>query len=277
MKVSIAELAEKCYPEDVMIGTEDKELNARVKARVLAQIGASPRRHRGRTVRLTLLLAAVFALLAVTAYAAGLFRMNREDASAADLRGSIWRRADSSPDAPVYDYAEDGLTFTFEGDGPAHAIEVRPGWLPGEPTHVSGSGGPAYDWSGWYDYLIRDLAELEPVENPTDLRTIPYMISCGAAYPGHRLVLAGDYTIVKEEDWDGLSVTEVTLLWQEERGVENYVILFHPTEGYLVIISGGAELETLERIARELEIRETGVLEAAPAPNGTGMINIGRG
>ena len=40
MKLSIAELAEDCCPEEIMIGTEDKALTRRVKARVLAQIQA---------------------------------------------------------------------------------------------------------------------------------------------------------------------------------------------------------------------------------------------
>lgn len=41
MKLSIADLSEQCFPEDVMIGREDAALTERVKARVFAEIGVA--------------------------------------------------------------------------------------------------------------------------------------------------------------------------------------------------------------------------------------------
>lgn len=73
MKLSIAELAEDCCPEEIMIGTEDKALTRRVKARVLAQIRAErgqerrtghPRSRRLLTLALAAALLLSFGLVA---------------------------------------------------------------------------------------------------------------------------------------------------------------------------------------------------------------------
>lgn len=44
MKLNIADLSENCYPENVMLGKEDKDFTARVKARVMAEIEAENRK-----------------------------------------------------------------------------------------------------------------------------------------------------------------------------------------------------------------------------------------
>ena len=38
---------------------------------------------------------------------------------------------------------------------------------------------------------------------------------------------------------------------------ENYVFMFSPDEGYLINIGGTADMETLEHIARDLDVRVT--------------------
>ncbi|MBO5570632.1 MAG: hypothetical protein J6A79_17115 [Clostridia bacterium] len=72
--------------------------------------------------------------------------------------------------------------------------------------------------------------------------------------------------------------TNYTLRWNYERA--NFVLLFNIEQGWLVSITGTAPLETLEHIAFELEIRDSG----EPAFSGEnqvieamGMIDPGRG
>ena len=94
MKLSIAELAEDCFPEDVMIGNKDAELTARVKARVLAKIeaenSAADMREKRLSVRprkiVTLGLAAALMLsFGLAAYAIGSIHAARQQELRAEL------------------------------------------------------------------------------------------------------------------------------------------------------------------------------------------------
>ena len=91
--------------------------------------------------------------------------------------------------------------------------------------------------------------------------------------------------MVKEESWDDWQVTMLTSdysrctqRWTYERA--NYVLLFNSEEGWLIMVSGTDPLDTLEHIARELEIRDSG----RPAFSGEdsavesiGILDPGRG
>ena len=101
----------------------------------------------------------------------------------------------------------------------------------------------------------------------------------------HRRIINGEVTTVKEEIWGDWQVTELTSdythctqHWAYERA--NYVLLFNSEQGWLVMVSGTDDLETLEHIARELEIRDSG----EPAFSGEdsaiesiGILDPGRG
>ena len=80
-----------------------------------------------------------------------------------------------------------------------------------------------------------------------------------------------------ETDWDGLQVTEITLSRAE--GVsENYVILFAPDAGYMIIVAGMSDMGELEKIAKGLDIRVTDTPVSASWINtGIDAINLGRG
>ena len=53
--------------------------------------------------------------------------------------------------------------------------------------------------------------------------------------------------------------------------IENYLMLFDQSTGYLVLISGESDIETLEHIAYEMEIRES----SSPRIEYTGGVPIG--
>ena len=106
--------------------------------------------------------------------------------------------------------------------------------------------------------------------------------------PGNfKTVINGEVTIVKEEDWGDWHVTELTSdytnctwRWSYERA--NYVLLFNSEKGWRVDVTGTADLETLEHIARELEIRDSGERpyfadSGETVVEGIGMIDPGRG
>ncbi len=61
----------------------------------------------------------------------------------------------------------------------------------------------------------------------------------------------------------------------------NYVFMFDETKGYFVRVAGAADMETLEKIARNIEVRESSTpyeLEPAGTPRSNiCIIDLGRG
>ena len=60
-------------------------------------------------------------------------------------------------------------------------------------------------------------------------------------------------------------------------GDDNYVLLFNPEHGYMIRVGGGLDMEIMEKIAQNLEVRITDEeVEYNPDYN-IGIINVGRG
>ena len=95
-------------------------------------------------------------------------------------------------------------------------------------------------------------------------------------------MLNGNVSVVKEErlgDWELLEVTsDYSEMIYSTYDRANYILLFQKTTGYLVLISGELDMETLEHIAYEMEIRESGIpkVELTGDPL-IGTIDLARG
>ena len=66
--------------------------------------------------------------------------------------------------------------------------------------------------------------------------------------------------VVKEEDWGELHITEIEqqTYFKDENGASithRFVLVFDSAAGWYISIGGTADFETLEHIARELEVR----------------------
>ena len=125
---------------------------------------------------------------------------------------------------------------------------------------------------GWTKRLFCDSGDI-----------IPYSISTSDRISnGFQLVLSGDVSVVIEEhlgDWKLLEVTsDCSKLIYPTCDRANYILLFQKTTGYLVLISGELDMETLEHIAYEMEIRESGIpkVEHTGGPL-IGTIDLARG
>ena len=166
-----------------------------------------------------------------------------------------------------------GMVLTFEGpEEIPNQPEFRCFYLPSETTFGF------TDAEGWATYLSDNGQGAE----------IPYIIAARAVRPGNfKTVINGEVTVVKEEDWGEWHVTELTsdytnCTWRWSYEKANFVLLFNGEKGWLIEITGTDELETLEHIARELEIRDSGQLpyfaeSEETAIEGIGMIDPGRG
>ena len=101
-------------------------------------------------------------------------------------------------------------------------------------------------------------------------------------------VLNAEPVTIEEETWDNWKVTKVVADYSNTEwsslnkhlSIVNYILMFDEEHGILAIVQGEDSMDTLEKIAKNLEIRETD----NPVPQGNsldeiqiGMMDIGRG
>ncbi len=239
---------------------------------------AKPRRVR-RRIGSTLLIAAVLiSLFTITAYAFGLFRVEPSELTKENAEDQMWIFTDSEGNEMRWgDHCEHGFSFYFSGEETPRRVVFRPGWLPQEPTFWFpgvdiDKGSPVWDGEnvGWMEYLLDERQKetnFFPEPGIHDVG-IPYLVTINYAFKDHYLVFNGACDIVKHENWDQFEVYELTCekeihlrpgVTDREDVIsrENYVLLFSLDEGYMINVGGTSDLETLEHIARELEIRTT--------------------
>ena len=191
-----------------------------------------------KTTRILLIAAAITALLAATALAAGLFSTKAspvEDGSG--LSGSWNGHTVTYPDTQMY--------LTFESGNPRHEVYFKAGWLP-TPATVNETGDDGYS------FYLADEGE-GSVE--------PYCINSHnhVSINDIRFALNGKAEVVLQDEWNGLERTEITV---DYSGVEyisfptaNYIMLFDPADNWMLQIAGTSDMDVLEKIAENLEIR----------------------
>ncbi len=271
MKLSIYDLADDCFPEQVTLGEQDAAMIARIQERVRKEIRMDAKRqrhHTSRTIRIVALVAAVAAALSATAYASGLFKMHMNAPGDGEVVSGTWseRNEDGSiADVQTWTYPDAGFVFTFEAETTPHVVKFKPGWLP-EP-----SGGPIFgmpDEEGWYGYL----------SDNGEGKNIPYVIQVMYMNEGMTLVLNGACQIVKEGNFRGYEMRQIHCRYMPEYLNDgNYLLLIDENEGYCLIVSGTNSMEDMEHIAQELEIRVCEELLDYNQDCSVGQINIGRG
>ena len=274
MKTRITDLVQDCCPEKADIGVYDEELAQRILNRVQDRLGAEsrpPQRVVRKLPRAFLLAAALVLALGTVAFAIAEYTISlRKPASDEELVSGF--RYEEVKDGKVWNseilaYPDAGMVFTFNCPEEIRSTpEFRCFWLPQEATEG------ITDEQGWSKRLFCDAGD-----------TIPYSISTiDYIRNGFQLVLSGNVTVVKEErlgDWEILEVTsDYSSLPYRTYERANYIMLFNQSTGYLVLISGELEMETLEHIAHEMEIRESNspVVKEPGGPQ-IGVIDLARG
>ena len=270
MKLKISELCSGCCPENVTLGTPDAELAARIKAKTLRKIGVQPARRHVR-VRTLLLAAAIAAFFGSAACAIARYSMNLQDVRDQDevVSGHITeinKNGEVVNDETLY-FPDAGLLLTFTGpDESYNSPEFKANYLPSEPTNGIGRGE-------WTTYLCNDGKG----------NIMPYLITAKNVDTGNdKGVLNGKTEIVKQENWDGWEITEIVSDYTESSfanwEIVNYIFMFDPARGYLVQVSGTDSMETLEKIAENLEIRESDTPPfESPFSEEIGILDLGRG
>lgn len=277
MQIRISDMMDECCPEMVELGTADAQLTGRIKKNVMDKIkkeGAHTKRK--KVIRTVLMVAVIASLMTATAFAAGLFTMNREEVPEGEVISGYWRFYDGEGNLTdeqklVYPYA--GLVFTFTGpDSPRHQLEIKPGWLP-EEDHYDQCFRPDYSEDGWGDSFGL-MCHCEDIK----CQILAEIVEPGNA----KHVLNGKPVSIEEEEWDRWKVTKVVIDYTDNRSYKgtsgNYILMFDEETGILVIVRGTDSMETLEKIAKNLEIRETDTLLPSTTNDfPIGCIDMGRG
>ena len=279
MQIRITELMEGCCPERAEPGKRDAELVRRIEREVFIKLNMDRRRLRRRNIIRTVLIAAVIAaLMTVTAFAAGLFSMERHKVEEGEEVSGYWRFYDKEgnlTEQQEWTYPEASIVFTFYGPEEEYNMpEFRFGWLPEEGEHYEEQKSMSEGWM--YSYGLMCQCDIIPCQ--AGVMSVPVN--------GYRGVLNGEATVLKEEVWDCWDVTEIqvdysnctTVRWPEP---VNYIYMFDEERGYLAYVRGCDGMETLEKIARNMEIRES----EAPDPSygspldeiQIGIFDLGRG
>lgn len=283
MQIRISDMMDNCCPEKVALGTADSALTQRIRENVMNKIKDGNTRPRRRNVTRILLLAAVIAtLMTATAFAAGIFGMRRETVPADEIPSGYWRFYDSEGELVEEQkliYPDAGLVFTFTGpDRPRYELEIKPGWLP-EGEHYDKCFRNDYTGDGWGNSFGAFCSH-----DHIPCQIFAYEVDTG----GRMSVLNAEPVTIEEEAWDNWKVTKVVADYSSTEwsslnkyfSIVNYILMFDEEQGILAVVRGEDSMETLEKIAKNLEIRETDT----PVPKGNpldevqiGMMDIGRG
>ena len=256
MQIRITELMDGCCPEKAEPGKRDAELTRRIEKDVFMKLNMDRGRIRRRkALRIALIAAVIAALMTVTAFAAGLFTMDRRSVEDSEVVSGYWRFYDQEgnlSEQQKWTYPDASIVFTFYGpeEGEYNRPEFRFGWLPEEGEHYEEQKSRSEGWM----YNYGQLCQCDVIACQAGVMSVPVN--------GYRGVLNGEATVLKEESWDCWEVTEIQVDYSDCKTVRwpepvNYIYLFDEERGYLAYVRGCDDMETLEKIARNMEIRES--------------------
>ena len=193
---------------------------------------------KSKTTRIVLIAAAIAALLAATALAAGIFATRATPVEDGGGLSGTWGDVTATfPDTEMY--------LTFESANPHHEVYFKAGWLP-TPATVNEADENGYSW------YLADEGEGQ-VE--------PYCINSynRANINDIRYTLNGKAEVVLQDEWKGLERTEIAVDYSGSEYITlpaaNYIMLFDPAANWMIQIAGTSDMETLEKIADNLDIR----------------------
>ena len=238
-------------------------------------------RNSTRKLRRTLLIAAVIVcLFTATAFAAGLFSVSTRVPDPEESFQIHWSENESG----VIEWSDAKLVLTFPEVTESREIQFRPTWLPFElPSELPFSQPWEHlDKDTWFDrFASESLARWSPagyhpwegdIMQPLLIEVYSMsMFSNGGAI----LMLYQTPENLTEEHWDILGGVDVLKFHgrqhfdarsDPELGINepaydleyDYVLLSNEEEGWLIRVCGQTGMETMEKVARGLEIRETG-------------------
>ena len=256
------------------IGQVGDDMKMEVVSEMMYEINGKSRK-RGKLGRTLLIAAVITTLLGATAYAIAANIMNLRNVKDEKISGRWGEQFITVNNA--------NLELSFDvGLDSCPAAVFRPDWLPAEPERpVQFNRYEEESGEGWYTMYADDGAD-PGGELPYNIQ-----ISSAANLKGMKLYFSGDMEIVKQDEWKGWQRTEIHGDYRRTspEGVEcmldrYYILLFNEKNCvYVYLATTEYDLETLEKIAENLEIRVLDCfIETSSDKEGhVGYIDLGRG
>ena len=205
--------------------------------------------HLHRSVWRTVLIAAVIAmLLSVTAYAVSQFQLHHRPPQQGE-RYTVAGGLDEFE--PLY-------VFSFDGPEECRAIHFKPTWTPSDDY-----------WFWWPDedggWVPQEIQSRESWNDEYGIYFIDCLIEAYYAPQfrngGHLYLSEYLPDTVTEEQWGEVHVLKFTGTGLHQiKGKDcygNYLMLFHPDQGWVLMVCGHDSMENLEQIARGIQVEQT--------------------
>ena len=227
-----------------------------------------------------------FLVFAIAAYAMGLFSFSHRPRTEAEKYSIKW---ENQAGEIVFD--EFKYVFKFDGPSECRGVRFREGWLPFAPNEEVNAW--AADEDGWRTRLVSECApEVDSTSNNyqpyrVELFYAPQFVDDGALFLNYQTPEE-----IIEEQWGEHKVMKIHAV-QHQPGVDDeqldihvpdrdmnyyFVILFHQEQGYIAIVSGTSDMETVEHVARELQFKQTDeVIKKEDFRDNCCFIDVGQG
>ena len=149
------------------------------------------------------------------------------------------------------------LVMEFDDMEECPRVLIRPGWFPSDHPRR----GYEDDKDGWVRALTSEYDDLNAGRGVTCQVQVYY--ACRFAGGGALLLSYSEPVQVHREEWEsrpGWEIWEITSESRRGGGHDEYyyLVMFQPEDGTIVVIRGQSDMETMEHVARELEIKKTG-------------------
>lgn len=274
------------YIDDRFLDIAEKE-NPDMKIEVEDLRTPKAESRRRKTPKTALIAAAVVTVLTLTALAIGYFTMSGREAYEGEKYRSVWRESQTG----FMEWEQLSYVLQFEGAEECKGAKFKEGWLPFAPNEEVNDW--AKDADGWRTRLVSECA---PGVDSTGDNFQPYCIDLYYAPQfvnnGALLLMAQEPDEIIEEQWGDERVMKFTATQhQEARDIEeldihipektlhfSFVLRFDPEKGTILVISGTSDMETIEHIAREVQLRETDeVIRSTDFENNCTFMDVSQG
>ena len=272
---------------DAMNGIDDKTILDTVLT--FENVGTG---HKRRPIKIIILAAVIMILLTVTACALVLYSINYNSVDSADGMSGRWvdyNQAGNIENDWIVSFPNAKFCFSFNGpEDISKTYTFKANWLPSAPNYaheidikneIKLLPSGAYAMDDWDFYLCNSA---EPAGDE-----YPYYITVQQASCNTNYILQGETEVLKDEqhgDWQLLELHvdySKTMPGFAKNGV-NYLYIYHIKEGTLINVAGTESVTVLEKIAKNLEIKETDKDHSSHPGKATSireivMADIGRG
>lgn len=245
------------------------------------------RKHTKKFSRTALIAAAIAALFAVTAYAIGYFTMSGREAYGDEKYYIKWDDSETG----FLEWTDLTYILQFEGPEECMGAKFKEGWLPFAPNQERNAW--ACDEDGWRTNLVSELApEVDSMSDNYQPYRVELFYAPQFLNDGALVMMDQTPGEITEEQWgedqvikftatkhqDAVNIDDKDVHIPEKDKYYYFVIRFNPDMGYIVVISGTSDMETIEHIARELQIKQTDeIIRSGDFVDNCTFIDVGQG